>query len=102
MDNDISLKQAAHYENLLSKHGISVGAVASARQEYKNLRCELLSEVFERDNHFTLNKIGFGLGHCYEFLKKRFADRSISFSCYEINLSFLEWCRSAFRKLSSL
>jgi hypothetical protein len=91
-DDDISLKQAAHYESLLLKHGVSVDAVASARQEYKNLRYELLSGVFENDNHFTLHEIGFGLGHYYEFLKQCFPDRNISFSGSEVTSSFLEYC----------
>ena len=94
--SEVSRKQAAHYQALFDKHGVSVDAVASARQEYKELRYSLLSDVFGQDKSFSLHEIGFGLGHYYEYLKTHFADRSINFSGSEVTPAFLQHCRERY------
>jgi hypothetical protein len=90
--DEVSQQQAEHYHGLLQKYGASVDAVASARQEYKDLRYKSLSSVFERDKNFSLHEIGFGLGHYYEYLKTHFADRAITFTGSEVTPVFLQHC----------
>jgi hypothetical protein len=94
--DEVSKKQAEHYQGLLEKHGASVDAVASARQEYKDLRYKSLSSVFGQDNNFSLHEIGFGLGHYYEYLKANFPDRAISYTGSEVTPAFLEHCQEKY------
>ena len=92
MNKDITKKQNKFYSDLLKEKGFGVDAVASKHQTYKELRYDKLSQVFRNDNNsFSLHDVGFGLGHYYEFLKKKcHNNRSFTYSGSEVTTRFVE------------
>lgn len=94
--NGVVKKQASYYGGLYNEHGPGVNAVASGRQIYKDIRYQKLSAIFENETAFSIHDIGFGLGHFYEFLKKRYPQKSIDFSGSEVTPQFVDHCKSMY------
>lgn len=88
--------QAAYYGNLFEKYGPGVDSVASGNQIYKDLRYAKLSALFSADRSFSLQDVGCGVGHYFEFLKRHFPDREIEYSGTEITPAFVDHCRQVY------
>ena len=93
---DISDSQAALYGGLFDTHGVSVDAVASGKQIYKELRYEKTCKGFEQDDNFTLHDVGFGLGHFWEYVKNRYPDKNIEYSGSEVTEKFQHYCQEKY------
>ncbi len=89
-------KQKRFYAKLYKKHGCSPLAVASGKTIFKKLRYDKLSEVLENDSRFSVHDVGCGLGHYYEYLKKRFPDKKITYSGSEIVDEFVSFCEKRY------
>lgn len=89
----VAAGQKNYYRKLFEKHRYSPQAVASAKQIYKELRYQKLSQVFGDNQDFSLHDVGMGLGHYYEYLKSKFPDRRIVYSGSEIVKEFSEYCK---------
>jgi len=95
-NNKVSNTQKEYYGALYKKYKYSPKAVASAKQIYKELRYEKLSRIFEKDNEFTIHDVGMGLGHYYEYLKKRYARKKYEYSGTEVVKKFCEYCKKRY------
>lgn len=84
--------QESYYDSLLEKHGISVDAVASGKQIYKDLRYAKLCQLFHHDAEFSLHDVGFGLGHLYEYMKQQWPEKKIDYSGSEVTPKFVDYC----------
>lgn len=90
---DVIKNQKAYYGGLFQKHGPTVDAVASGKQIYKEMRYKKLSQVFGDDHEFSLHDVGMGLGHYYEYLRRNFPDRQITYSGSEVVSEFYDYCQ---------
>lgn len=93
--SDVSIGQQQYYGGLFEKHGATVEAVASAKQVYKDLRYEKLSNLFEGDDAFSVHDVGFGLGHYYEYLRVNKPNLSFTYSGSEVTPQFVAHCLRA-------
>lgn len=89
----VAASQKNYYTKLFEKHLYSPQAVASAKQIYKELRFQKLSQVFGDHQDFSLHDVGMGLGHYYEYLESKFPDRRIVYSGSEVVKEFYEYCK---------
>jgi hypothetical protein len=95
-DETIKKSQADYYGDLFKKFNYSPEAVASGKQIYKDLRYEKLSKLFGDDKEFSIHDVGMGLGHYYEFLRRRFPDKIIFYSGSEVVENFYTFCRDKY------
>ncbi len=95
----ISDYQAKYYGDLFDKNGVSVDAVASGLQVYKDLRYKKLSAIFSNDisKSISLHDVGFGLGHYQKYIVENFAEKEIKYSGSEVTESFVEYANKNLR-----
>ncbi|MFA4851413.1 MAG: class I SAM-dependent methyltransferase [Bacteroidales bacterium] len=94
--SNIKDSQKQYYAELYKRFGFSPEAVASGKQIYKDLRYSGLAKIFGADPEFSVHDIGCGLGHFYEFLRKRFSKRVIEYSGTEIVPEFVAFCEEKY------
>ena len=93
MKDQYRRKIETYYTDLYKSSENEIRGVGSSSMQKKNLRYQKISNVFKDDNEeISIHDVGFALGHFYDFIRREFSVKKITYSGSEVTNEFTKEC----------
>jgi len=93
---DLVVTQRHMWEEKLARHGATTQALGSESLSHKQLRYQMISQLFNEESDFSLLDVGAGVGDYYGYLQTKFKHLGIRYRGVDITPEFCELARSKY------